>query len=68
MEFLPRDLVLKWESRREDVGKHGKFDHFRFVPYKIVVVKGRNSFSLQSLSGEILKVPINGRYLKHFIL
>ena len=26
-EFLPGDLVLKWEDRKEDVGKHGKFDH-----------------------------------------
>ena len=25
-EFLPGDLVLKWEARKEDVGKHGKFD------------------------------------------
>jgi hypothetical protein len=26
-EFLPGDLVLRWEARKEDVGKHGKFDH-----------------------------------------
>jgi hypothetical protein len=25
-EFLPGDLVLKWEAKKEDVGKHGKFD------------------------------------------
>ena len=25
-DFLPGDLVLKWEARRENVGKHGKFD------------------------------------------
>ena len=25
-EFLPGDLVLKWEARKEDAGKHGKFD------------------------------------------
>jgi hypothetical protein len=34
-EFLPGDLVLKWEARKEDAGKHGKFDpiwsaHIRF--------------------------------------
>jgi len=66
-EFLPGDLVLKWESRREDAGKHGKFDHLWFGPYKIAVVEGRKFFSIQSLSGEILEAPINGRYLKHFI-
>jgi hypothetical protein len=25
-DFLLGDLVLKWEARREDTGKHGKFD------------------------------------------
>ena len=25
-EFLPGDFVLKWEARKEDAGKHGKFD------------------------------------------
>ena len=66
-EFLLGDIVLKWESRREDVGKHGKFDHLWFGSYKIVVEEGRNFFSIQSLSGEILEAPINGHYLKHFI-
>jgi hypothetical protein len=26
-EFLPGDLVLKWDARREEFVKHGKFDH-----------------------------------------
>ena len=26
-DFLPGDLVLKWDARKEYVGKHGKFDH-----------------------------------------
>ena len=26
-EFLPGYLVLKWEARKEDAGKHGKLDH-----------------------------------------
>jgi hypothetical protein len=25
-ESLPGDLVLKWDARREDAGKHDKFD------------------------------------------
>jgi hypothetical protein len=41
MEFLPGDLVLKWESRKEDAGKHGKFDHLWFRPFKIAVAEGR---------------------------
>jgi len=27
MEFLPGDVVLKWDARKEDAGKHDKFDH-----------------------------------------
>ena len=26
-DFQLGDLVLKWEARIEDKGKHGKFDH-----------------------------------------
>jgi hypothetical protein len=26
-EFFPGDLVLKWDARKEYVGKHGKSDH-----------------------------------------
>ena len=26
-DFLPGDLVLKWDTRKEDSTKHGKFDH-----------------------------------------
>jgi hypothetical protein len=37
MEFLPGDLVLKWEARKEYAGKHGKFDHLWFRDFKIAV-------------------------------
>jgi hypothetical protein len=50
-EFIPRDLVLKWEAKKEYVGKHGKFYHLWFGPFKIVAIEGRNSFSLENLNG-----------------
>jgi hypothetical protein len=65
--FIPGDLVLRWDSRREDPGKHGKFDHLWLGPYKIVAVEGNNSFSLQNLEGDLLELPVNGWFLKHFI-
>jgi hypothetical protein len=37
--FIPGDLVLRWDSRREDPRKHGKFDHLWLGPYKIVAVE-----------------------------
>jgi hypothetical protein len=66
-DFLSGDLVLKWDARKEDVGKHGKFDHLWFGPFRIAAFEGKNSFSLENLDGEILDAPINGRYLKHFM-
>jgi hypothetical protein len=66
-DFLPRDLFLKWDARKEDVGKHGKFYHLWFRPFRIAVVEGKNSFLLENLDGKILDTPINGRYLKHFM-
>jgi hypothetical protein len=66
-EFLPGDLVLKWEARKEDAGKHGKFDQIWCGPYKITASEGKNAFLLENLDGKILNAPINGRYLKHFM-
>jgi hypothetical protein len=43
-EFLPGDLVLKWEARKEDAWKHDKFDHLWFKPFKIAADEGKNSF------------------------
>jgi hypothetical protein len=65
--FLPGDLILKWDARKEDAGKHDKFDHRWFRPFRIATTKGKNSFLLENLDGKILDAPINGRYLKHFM-
>ena len=34
-DFELGDLVLKWDSKNEDKGKHGKFDSFWKGPYII---------------------------------
>jgi len=65
--FVLGDLVLKWDSRREDLGKHGKFDNLWLGPYNIVVMEGNNSFYIQNLEWDLLELPMNGRSLKHFI-
>jgi hypothetical protein len=65
--FLSGDLVLKWEAKREDIGKHGKFDSIWSSPYRISASKGKNIFSLENLNGDILSAPVNGRNLKHYI-
>jgi hypothetical protein len=46
INFLPGDLVLRWDARREEPRKHGKIDNLWFGPYRIAIVEGTNSFSL----------------------
>ena len=40
------EKVLKWDSRREDKGKHGKFDNLWLGPYSIHSTAGNNAFFL----------------------
>jgi hypothetical protein len=65
--FLPGDLVLKWDARKEDLGKNGKFDHIWYGPFKVASPEGNNSFLLENLDGKILNAPINGHFLKHYM-
>jgi hypothetical protein len=65
--FLPGDLVLRWDARKEDSGKNGKFDHIWYGPFKISSSEGSNSFLLENLDGKILNNPVNARFLKHYM-
>lgn len=64
--FQKGDLVLRWDVRREDKGKHGKFDPLWYGPFKINEVRMNNTFMLENLEGEVLDMPVNGQYLKHY--
>jgi hypothetical protein len=66
-EFLPGDLVLKWDAKREDSTNHTKFDHICYGPFKVTASKGKNSFLLENLDGKNLNSPINGHCLKHYM-
>ena len=66
-EFLPSDLVLKWDARREDSTKHGKFDHIWYGPFKVTTFEGKKSFLLENLDGKTLNAPINGCYLRQYM-
>ena len=58
--------MLKWDSIREDKGKHGKLDFLWKVPYNIYGYKGNNAFFLKELDGSDLPGgPVNGRMLKN---
>ena len=66
-EFYIGDQVLKWDSRREDKGKHGKFDFLWKGPYVIYGYRGNNALFIKYLDGsDIQNGPVNGRMLKHY--
>jgi hypothetical protein len=67
IEFLPGDLVLIWDARKEDSVKHDKFDHIWYGPFRVATSEGKNSFLLENLDGKIFNAPVNGRYLKHYM-
>ena len=50
-DFKIVDKVLKWDSRREDKGKHGKFDNLWQGPCLIQSAIGYNAFFMQELDG-----------------
>ena len=64
--FTEGEMVLRWDARKEQKGKHGKFDNLWFGPFLVSKVLENNTFILQSLEGEELSIPVNGRFLKHF--
>eukprot|EP00253_Pinus_taeda_P005377 PITA_05377 len=66
-DFNIGDKVLKWDSRRESKGKHGKFDSLWRGPFLIQAVQGNNAYFLENLDKTDLdEGPINGRMLKHY--
>ena len=44
--------MLCWDARREDHGKHGKFDNMWFGPFKIAEVLENNTFLLKHLDDD----------------
>lgn len=57
-------LVLSWDVRRVEKGKHGKFDPLWFAPFKISKAKGSDDFLQENLDGEVLEFLVNEKFLK----
>ena len=64
--FQIGDLVLRWDVRRAEKGKHGKFDPLWFGPFKIMEQGDNNTFKLENLQGDLLDAPVNGQFLKPY--
>jgi hypothetical protein len=68
-DFKVNDMVLNWDARNEDKGKHGNFDHLWMGPYGIVMYHGNNAYLLQEINGDLTSGgPVNGRFLKHYLV
>jgi hypothetical protein len=66
-DFQLGDLVLKWDSPKQDKGKHSKFEYLWIGTFKISEVFSNNTFKLQNMeSEEIFDGLVNGHFLKNY--
>jgi hypothetical protein len=47
-DFETGYLIPRWDARREEKFKHGKFDNLWFGPFKIAKILNNNTFVLQN--------------------
>ena len=64
--FAVGDLILRWDARKEEKGKHGKFENLWIGPFLVIKILGNNTFVLQNMKGEEIGGPFNGHFLNHF--
>ena len=68
-DFHLQDLVLKWDARIKNKGKHGKFDNLWKCPYHIVSYSRNNSYNLKEVNGDLLQGGlVNGRFIKPYYI
>jgi len=68
-DFYLGDLVLIWDTRNEDKGKHRNFDNMWTGPFKIGAHRRNNAYFMEELNGECVAWgPINDRFLKHYLM
>jgi hypothetical protein len=45
---------------------HKKFDSLWGGPYKIMSCAGTNSFNIETMEGEVMKLPVNALHIKRY--
>jgi hypothetical protein len=67
-EFQIGDKALKWDSRNEEKGNHGKIENLWKGPLTIHAYRGGNAFFIKDMDGADLPGGlVNGRMLKHYV-
>ena len=64
--FEVGDLVLKWDRRHDDKGKHTKFQHLWVGPFQIAEKLGRSTYKLHYLQRWEENLLVNGLVLKPY--
>jgi len=66
-KFQLDDVVMKWDARNEEKGKHRNFENLWKGPFNFAAYRGQNAFLLKEMNGEDCpRGPINGRLLKRY--
>ncbi len=65
-KFVDGDLVLMWNARIEDKGKHGKFDPIWLGPHLIENAWEENYCILKDLLDNLLELLVHGQFLKRY--
>ena len=65
-KFEIGDMILMWNAKLEDKGKHGKFDQIWLGTYCICDTNGEDSYFLKDLTRDILQLPVHGQFLKRY--
>ena len=66
--FSLRDLVLKWDARHEDKGKHEKFDELWKALIPFFSFSRRNAYFLEDSKGKRIGTGlVNSKFLKHYL-
>jgi hypothetical protein len=64
--FTKGDLMLLWDKRREKPDMHKKFDSLWGGPSKIMSCACTIFFNLETMEGEVLKLPMNALHIKRY--
>ncbi|XP_059068440.1 uncharacterized protein LOC131858959 [Cryptomeria japonica] len=65
-KFEINDLVLLWNARAQDKGKHDKFESLWLGPFVVAEKNGEDSYFLIDMNGEMQELLVHGQFLKHF--
>lgn len=53
-----------WDKERENLGAYNKFYSLWINPFEVFEVIRQGAFKLKSSDGDLLPIPVNGKYLK----